>query len=100
MFARKISVDDHPRESGTLGTGIHRLHLPWFRRIQAKELPDSIGAQLFLGTEMPVETAARKAGIGHDLVDRGLGEALPVDQPPCTLNDALASFLLVFGCIG
>src|SRR5205807_2176832 len=50
-----------------------------------------------LAGEVLVEAAARQPGRTHDLVDRYVGEAVAVEQPPRALDDALPrSFLVLF----
>ena len=49
---------------------------------------------------MLVEPAARQPGVVHDLVDRDLCEAVPVEQAAGAQNDAGAGLGLVLGGVG
>src|SRR5262249_13561502 len=69
VLTREVSIHNHARQFGALGTRIDMLVLPRFRRILARELKEGLAIEIVLGLEVFIETAARQAGLGHDLVD-------------------------------
>src|SRR5262245_8729330 len=89
MLPREISVYD-PLCVRLCDRSRPALLLPRCGRVLTKELPDGRRIQFILAAEVPIEAAAREAGIGHDLVDRNAGIAVAVEQSPGAFKDFLA----------
>jgi hypothetical protein len=45
-------------------------------------MPDGLGVELLLTAQVPIEAATRETSNRHDLANRDLGEASPVEQAP------------------
>jgi len=56
---------------------------------------DRLGIEFALAPEVAVEAAARHSGACHDVVDRGGGEPMPVEEKQRALNDPLPDLFTV-----
>jgi hypothetical protein len=87
VVSGEVGVDDalaaRPRWMGWVG-------LPRLGCIGAKEPADSLGVELVLIPEMPIEPSSRQTRILHDFVDRDLEKSLFVEESPRAFEDSRA----------